>query len=81
MFYPSSLLPTLSPVPCSRLANKQEKKDALLPCDIIKYLSLEKIMNENKLMCRLVSVNPSPPLPSEAQVMHALCHSIISPIC
>ncbi|XP_014398066.1 PREDICTED: ADP-ribosylation factor-like protein 13A, partial [Myotis brandtii] len=39
--------------PILLLANKQDKKNALLPCDIIKYLFLEKIMNDNKIMCLL----------------------------
>ncbi|KAK1346664.1 hypothetical protein QTO34_000524 [Cnephaeus nilssonii] len=39
--------------PILLLANKQDKKNALLPCDIIKYLFLERIMNDNKFMCRL----------------------------
>ncbi|XP_036127617.1 ADP-ribosylation factor-like protein 13A [Molossus molossus] len=38
--------------PILLLANKQDKKNALLPCDIIKYLFLERIVN-NKSMCRL----------------------------
>lgn len=81
LFYSSSLLPTISPVLCSSIANIQDKKNALLPCDIIKYLFLEGIVNDNKSMYRVVSVNPSPPLPSQAQFMHTLYHSIVSPIC
>uniref|UniRef100_G1PXE4 ADP ribosylation factor like GTPase 13A n=1 Tax=Myotis lucifugus TaxID=59463 RepID=G1PXE4_MYOLU len=39
--------------PILLLANKQDKKNALLPRDIIKYLFLERIMNDNKFMCLL----------------------------
>uniref|UniRef100_A0A8C5KGI7 ADP-ribosylation factor-like 13A n=1 Tax=Jaculus jaculus TaxID=51337 RepID=A0A8C5KGI7_JACJA len=35
------------------LANKQDKKDALLPCDIIKYFLLERLVTENKSVCRV----------------------------
>ncbi|XP_072812532.1 ADP-ribosylation factor-like protein 13A isoform X2 [Vicugna pacos] len=35
------------------LANKQDKKDARLPCDIIEYLLLETLMNEKKSPCRV----------------------------
>ncbi|XP_032991240.1 ADP-ribosylation factor-like protein 13A [Rhinolophus ferrumequinum] len=35
------------------LANKQDKMNALLPCDIIKYLLLERLVNENKSLCRV----------------------------
>ncbi|KAM5290317.1 LOW QUALITY PROTEIN: ADP-ribosylation factor-like protein 13A [Glossophaga mutica] len=36
--------------PILLIANRQDKKNALLPCDIIKYLFLEGIVNENKFM-------------------------------
>ncbi|XP_022377383.1 ADP-ribosylation factor-like protein 13A [Enhydra lutris kenyoni] len=39
--------------PLLLLANKQDKKDALLPCDIIEYLLLERLVNENKSLCRV----------------------------
>uniref|UniRef100_A0A4X1VYU7 ARF like GTPase 13A n=2 Tax=Sus scrofa TaxID=9823 RepID=A0A4X1VYU7_PIG len=39
--------------PILLLANKQDKKDALLPFDIIEYLLLERLMNEKKSWCRL----------------------------
>ncbi|KAM5211471.1 ADP-ribosylation factor-like protein 13A [Hipposideros larvatus] len=35
------------------LANKQDKKNALLPRDIIQYLLLERLVNENKFLCRV----------------------------
>ncbi|XP_044885748.1 ADP-ribosylation factor-like protein 13A isoform X4 [Mauremys mutica] len=38
---------------CQRLANKQDKVDALLPCELIECLSLEKLVNENKSLCRI----------------------------
>ncbi|XP_017205381.1 ADP-ribosylation factor-like protein 13A isoform X7 [Oryctolagus cuniculus] len=43
---PCASLPTI-------LANKQDKKDALLPCDIIKNLLLERLVNETKSLCRV----------------------------
>ncbi|KAL1766343.1 ADP-ribosylation factor 13A [Sigmodon hispidus] len=43
----------LSGKPILILANKQDKKDALLPCDIIEYLLLERLVNETKSMCRV----------------------------
>nr|XP_060612352.1 ADP-ribosylation factor-like protein 13A [Anolis sagrei ordinatus] len=39
--------------PLLLLANKQDKADALLPCEIIECLSLEKLANENKSLCRI----------------------------
>lgn len=44
---------------CSSLANKQDKKEALMPCDIIEYLLLEKLVNETKSVCRVVSASIS----------------------
>ncbi|XP_043425931.1 ADP-ribosylation factor-like protein 13A [Prionailurus bengalensis] len=35
------------------MANKQDKKDALLPCDIIEYLFLERLVNDNKSLCQV----------------------------
>ncbi|XP_008058026.1 ADP-ribosylation factor-like protein 13A [Carlito syrichta] len=37
--------------PILLLANKQDKKKALLPCDIVKYLLLERLVN--KCLCRV----------------------------
>ncbi|XP_039074031.1 ADP-ribosylation factor-like protein 13A [Hyaena hyaena] len=39
--------------PILLMANKQDKKDALLPCDIIEYLLLEGLVNDNKSLCRV----------------------------
>lgn len=39
--------------PILLLANKQDKMDALPPGDIIEYLLLERLMNENKSPCRV----------------------------
>ncbi|XP_052519377.1 ADP-ribosylation factor-like protein 13A, partial [Budorcas taxicolor] len=39
--------------PILLLANKQDKTDALPPGDIIEYLLLERLMNENKSPCRV----------------------------
>uniref|UniRef100_A0A8C8SNI1 ADP ribosylation factor like GTPase 13A n=1 Tax=Pelusios castaneus TaxID=367368 RepID=A0A8C8SNI1_9SAUR len=39
--------------PLLLLANKQDKGDALLPCELIECLSLEKLVNENKSLCRI----------------------------
>lgn len=40
----------------SRLANKQDQDGALAEADIIENLSLEKLVNENKCLCQIVSV-------------------------
>lgn len=67
MLHFSSSPPSFSPMPCSSMANKQDKKDALLPCDIIEYLLLERLVNDNKSLCRVVSIyscHSSPPSPS-----------------
>lgn len=39
-----------------RLANKQDQEGALAEADIIENLSLEKLVNENKCLCQIVSV-------------------------
>ena len=38
------------------LANKQDQDGALAEADIIENLSLEKLVNENKCLCQIVSV-------------------------
>uniref|UniRef100_A0A8C4WJA5 ARF like GTPase 13A n=1 Tax=Gopherus evgoodei TaxID=1825980 RepID=A0A8C4WJA5_9SAUR len=45
--------PRISGKPLLLLANKQDKVDALLPCELIECLSLEKLVNENKSLCRI----------------------------
>ncbi|MEQ2168309.1 ADP-ribosylation factor-like protein 13B [Goodea atripinnis] len=40
-----------------RLANKQDLEGALAEADIIENLSLEKLVNENKCLCQIVSVS------------------------
>ncbi|XP_015987672.2 ADP-ribosylation factor-like protein 13A isoform X1 [Rousettus aegyptiacus] len=35
------------------LANKQDKKNAILPCDIVEYLLLERLIRKNKSLCRV----------------------------
>ncbi|XP_052026750.1 ADP-ribosylation factor-like protein 13A [Apodemus sylvaticus] len=49
------------------LANKQDKKNALLPCDIIEYLLLEKLVNETKSMCRVEPCSTIKNLPKRHQ--------------
>ncbi|XP_008771652.1 ADP-ribosylation factor-like protein 13A isoform X2 [Rattus norvegicus] len=49
------------------LANKQDKKDALLPCDIIEYLLLERLVNETKSMCRVEPCSTIRNLPKRHQ--------------
>ncbi|PNJ40752.1 ADP-ribosylation factor-like protein 13A [Pongo abelii] len=39
--------------PILLLANKQDKKKALMPCDIIDYLPLKKLVKESKCPCRV----------------------------
>lgn len=41
--------------PYPRLANKQDTPTALLPCELIERLSLERLVNENRSPCRIVS--------------------------
>ncbi|XP_050997794.1 ADP-ribosylation factor-like protein 13A [Acomys russatus] len=43
----------MSGKPILILANKQDKKNALLPCDIIEYLLLERLVSETKSVCRV----------------------------
>ncbi|XP_072286675.1 ADP-ribosylation factor-like protein 13A [Pyxicephalus adspersus] len=45
--------PKVSGKPLLLLANKQDKACALLPSEIIELLSLEKLVNENKTLCRI----------------------------
>ncbi|XP_041492867.1 ADP-ribosylation factor-like protein 13A [Microtus oregoni] len=49
------------------LANKQDKKEALLPCDIIEYLLLERLVNETKSMCRVEPCSTMKNLPKRNQ--------------
>lgn len=62
-------------MPGFSLANKQDKKDALLLRDITEYLLLERLTNKNQSLCRVVSVQPSPPLSSQARPMPPLAHN------
>ncbi|XP_071669443.1 uncharacterized protein [Patagioenas fasciata] len=39
--------------PCPRLANKQDSASALLPCELIERLALERLVNENRSPCRI----------------------------
>ncbi|CAI5793607.1 ADP-ribosylation factor 13A isoform X4 [Podarcis lilfordi] len=55
--------PKVSGKPLLLLANKQDKLDALLPCEIIECLSLEKLVNENKSLCRIEPCSASKRLP------------------
>lgn len=55
-FPPTSLI-NISLFPSGfRLANKQDHEGALAEADIIENLSLEKLVNENKCLCQIVSV-------------------------
>ncbi|XP_077148458.1 ADP-ribosylation factor-like protein 13A isoform X1 [Ranitomeya variabilis] len=45
--------PRVSGKPLLILANKQDRASALLPGEIIEVLSLEKLVNENKTLCRI----------------------------
>ena len=70
LFFPQNL-----PMPGFSLANKQDKTDALSPGDIIEYLLLERLMNENKSPCRVVSKCPALPslvLSTKADAFHSL---------
>lgn len=39
-----------------RLANKQDKMNALLGNELIEILSLEKLVNQSRSLCHIVSV-------------------------
>ncbi|MBN3292904.1 AR13B protein, partial [Polypterus senegalus] len=45
--------PRISGKPVLVLANKQDRDGALGEADIIEYLSLEKLVNENKCLCQI----------------------------
>ncbi|XP_071979571.1 ADP-ribosylation factor-like protein 13A isoform X2 [Engystomops pustulosus] len=45
--------PRVAGKPLLILANKQDRASALLPSEIIELLSLEKLVNENKTLCRI----------------------------
>ncbi|XP_075691682.1 ADP-ribosylation factor-like protein 13A isoform X2 [Rhinoderma darwinii] len=45
--------PRVAGKPLLILANKQDRDSALLPSEIIELLSLEKLVNENKTLCRI----------------------------
>nr|XP_046196450.1 ADP-ribosylation factor-like protein 13B [Oncorhynchus gorbuscha] len=47
--------PRISGKPVLVLANKQDRDGALAEADIIENLSLEKLVNENKCLCQIVS--------------------------
>ncbi|NWH61291.1 AR13A protein, partial [Geococcyx californianus] len=56
--------PDVSGKPLLLLANKQDVTSALLPCELIERLCLERLVNENRSPCRIVSVGlPSPRSP------------------
>uniref|UniRef100_A0ACB8FWY4 Uncharacterized protein n=1 Tax=Sphaerodactylus townsendi TaxID=933632 RepID=A0ACB8FWY4_9SAUR len=55
--------PKISGKPLLLLANKQDKLDALLPSEIIEYLSLEKLVNESKSLCRIEPSSATKRLP------------------
>eukprot|EP00075_Anas_platyrhynchos_P031929 XP_027321182.1 ADP-ribosylation factor-like protein 13A [Anas platyrhynchos] len=47
--------PDVSGKPLLLLANKQDVAAALLPCELIERLALERLVNENRSPCRIVS--------------------------
>ncbi|XP_054852871.1 ADP-ribosylation factor-like protein 13A [Eublepharis macularius] len=55
--------PKVSGKPLLLLANKQDQLDALLPCEIIECLSLEKLVNESKSPCRIEPCSTTKRLP------------------
>ncbi|XP_064318793.1 ADP-ribosylation factor-like protein 13A [Phalacrocorax carbo] len=59
--------PDISGKPILLLANKQDAAAALLPCELIERLSLERLVNEHRSPCRIVSAGlPRSPLRSPA---------------
>uniref|UniRef100_A0A8C5JD10 AR13A protein n=1 Tax=Junco hyemalis TaxID=40217 RepID=A0A8C5JD10_JUNHY len=56
--------PDASGKPLLLLANKQDAPAALLPCELIERLCLERLVNEHRSPCRIVSAGPAPlPIP------------------
>ncbi|XP_052669951.1 ADP-ribosylation factor-like protein 13A isoform X2 [Harpia harpyja] len=55
--------PDVSGKPLLLLANKQDSATALLPCELIERLSLERLVNENRSPCRIepCAANRAPP--------------------
>uniref|UniRef100_A0A8B9N333 ADP-ribosylation factor-like protein 13A n=1 Tax=Accipiter nisus TaxID=211598 RepID=A0A8B9N333_9AVES len=55
--------PDVSGKPLLLLANKQDSVTALLPCELIERLSLERLVNENRSPCRIepCAANRAPP--------------------
>ncbi|XP_010570844.1 PREDICTED: ADP-ribosylation factor-like protein 13A [Haliaeetus leucocephalus] len=55
--------PDVSGKPLLLLANKQDSTTALLPCELIERLSLERLVNENRSPCRIepCAANRAPP--------------------
>ncbi|XP_069493299.1 ADP-ribosylation factor-like protein 13B isoform X2 [Ambystoma mexicanum] len=45
--------PRISGKPVLVLANKQDREGALAEADVIEYLALEKLVNENKCLCQI----------------------------
>ncbi|XP_030305258.1 ADP-ribosylation factor-like protein 13A [Calypte anna] len=45
--------PDISGKPILLLANKQDTATALLPCELVERLSLERLVNENRSPCRI----------------------------
>uniref|UniRef100_A0A672VAL5 ADP ribosylation factor like GTPase 13A n=1 Tax=Strigops habroptila TaxID=2489341 RepID=A0A672VAL5_STRHB len=76
--------PDVSGKPLLLLANKQDTASALLPCELIERLSLERLVNENRSPCRIVSAGlprsrlPAPRCPSGLTVPH-LRRSLVPP--
>ncbi|XP_053129587.1 ADP-ribosylation factor-like protein 13A isoform X3 [Hemicordylus capensis] len=55
--------PRVSGKPLLLLANKQDHVDAILPCEVIECLSLEKLVNRNKSPCRMEPCSATKRLP------------------
>lgn len=66
---------------CFRLANKQDKASALLESELIEVLSLERLVNESRTLCHIVSVLESlaPSLLPAYRVIMYFCSDYLLP--
>ncbi|NXI74959.1 AR13B protein, partial [Anseranas semipalmata] len=67
--------PDVSGKPLLLLANKQDAAAALLPCELIECLALERLVNENRSPCRIEPCAAAGPARSTLQGLRWLLHA------
>ncbi|XP_032052331.1 ADP-ribosylation factor-like protein 13A [Aythya fuligula] len=67
--------PDVSGKPLLLLANKQDVAAALLPCELIERLALERLVNENRSPCRIEPCAAAGPARSTLQGLRWLLHA------